>query len=1046
MNISHFAVRRPITTCMFFSAIVVLGWISFQRLAVDQLPDVALPSITVSTTYEGAGPAEVERLITEYIEKAVSTIDGVKEVRSTSKENNSTVVIDFTWDKDLTEAVNEVREKVAEAKRLLPEDIDEPRIWKYDTSAQPIVYLALRGASERFNVRQYAEDYLAYLLQQTEGVAAMDVWGGNLREIQVLVDRGRLESTGLSLAQVEQALRAENLSLAGGRLEAGAVDYLVRPTGEFGSLADIEQAVVALRDGIRVAVKDVAAVVDGLKDERTRTRVNGEPGVILAIRKQSGGNTVRVAQQVRACLPEIQEQLPQGLSLSVLYDRSTFITRSIKQVQATAIQGGAIAVLVLLVFLRSLISTVVIAVSIPIAIIATFILLHFWHISLNWMSLGGLALGIGMLVDNSVVVLENIFRHAKLGKDRQLAAMDGSAEVGLAVAASTLTTLCVFMPIVFVRGKIGVIFQELALTVTASLLASLLVALTLTPMLCGKILRVRDEQRQPSSSLRRWLEFQGERFFNALDVSYQRSLAWALSHRALVVVMSLTLLAMVLPLNRHIGQELLPAVDESLLYARLEMPVGTRIDLTDETMRQLERTILANPLIQGSFSRTGLTSRGGGGSHTGFMFIEAVDRTQREETLDGVMQALRQDTRLIPGGKIRIYERPSDLRRLWGGGREERVEVDIRGFDLLQAKAFAERISEVIAGVDGVSHTQLTVDDQMPEIQLRIDRAMASALGIRASDILHTVKTALEGTETSKYREGGSQYDIRVRLQEADRQAWDDLGRLFVLAPSGQTIPLRNLATLHPAKGPMAIERRGQQRVVTVQAALTGGREFSDLMREVEQRVLQVQRPDGLTIRFAGEVEEMKESRHDIILAFALALLLVYMVMASLYESLLHPFVIMFTVVFSSVGIILALWLTGTHYTIPVYIGIIMLAGIVVNNGIILVDYTNQLGDSGIGVREALLQAGRTRLRPILITTLTTVLALLPMSLGYGEGAEMWSPLGRVVVGGLSVSTLFTLFFIPVLYSLMEEVRRHLQRLRGKKLNGEDNGHGSGVM
>jgi len=658
MNISRFAVRRPITTCMFFSAIVVLGWISFQRLAVDQLPDVALPSITVSTTYEGAGPAEVERLITEYIEKAVSTIDGVKEVRSTSKENNSTVVIDFTWDKDLTEAVNEVREKVAEAKRLLPEDIDEPRIWKYDTSAQPIGYLALRGASERFNVRQYAEDYLAYLLQQTEGVAAVDVWGGNLREIQVLVDRGRLEATGLSLAQVEQALHAENLSLAGGHLEAGAVDYLVRPTGEFGGLVETEQAVVALRDGIRVSIKDVASVVDGLKDERTRTRVNGEPGVILAIRKQSGGNTVRVAQQVRARLPEIQAQLPQGLTLSVLYDRSTFITRSINQVQDTAIQGGAIAVLVRLVFLRSLISTVVIAVSIPIAIIATFILLYFWQISLNWMSLGGLALGIGMLVDNSVVVLENIFRHAKLGKDRQLAAMDGSSEVALAVAASTLTTLCVFMSIAFVHGKIGVIFQELTLTVTASLLASLLVALTLTPMLCGKILRVRDEHQPPSTGLRRWLELQGERFFNALDASYHRSLAWALSHRALIVVVSLTLLAIVLPLNRHIGQELLPPVDESLIYARLEMPVGTRIDLTDETMRQLERAILANPLIQGSFSRTGLTSRGGGGSPPALCSSKPSTAPNARKPLDDVMQTLRRDTRLIPGGKIRIYERP----------------------------------------------------------------------------------------------------------------------------------------------------------------------------------------------------------------------------------------------------------------------------------------------------------------------------------------------------------------------------------------------------
>jgi len=1044
MNISRFAVRRPVTICMVFSAIAVLGWISFQRLAVDQLPDVALPSITVSTTYEGAGPAEVERLVTEYVEKAVSTIDGVKEVRSTSKENNSTVIIDFTWDKDLTEAVNEVREKVAEAKRLLPEDIDEPRIWKYDTSAQPILYLALRGTSGRFNVRQYAEDYLTYLLQQIDGVAAVDIWGGNLREIQVLVDRGRLEATGLSLSQVQQALQTENLSLAGGHLEAGAIDYLVRPTGEFASLQAIEQTAVAQRNGVRMYIKDVATVLDGLKDERTRTRVNGEPGAILAIRKQSGGNTVRVAQQVRGKLPELQAQLPQGLALSVLYDRSTFITRSISQVQSTAIQGGLIAVLVLLVFLRSMLSTIVIAVSIPIAIIATFILLYIWDISLNWMSLGGLALGIGMLVDNSVVVLENIFRHGRLGKDRRLAAMDGSAEVALAVTASTLTTLCVFLPIIFVRGKVGVIFQELALTVTASLLASLIVALTLTPMLCGKILRLRDEPEGSSQGLKQRLSRRAERFFGALDSVYYRGLAWVLGHRALIVVVSLTALGGALLLNRHIGQELLPAVDEGLVYARLEMPVGTRIDLTDEVMRPLERTILTNPRIQGSFSRVGLTSRGGGGSHTGFMFIEAVDRTQREESLDQVMQRLRQDTRLIPGGKIRIYERPSDLRRLWGGGREERVEVDIRSFDLVKAKAFAEQISEIIASVDGVSHTLLTVEDQMPEIQVLIDRAKAAALGLRAADILQTVKTALEGSETTKYRDGGTQHDIRVKLRDEDAQAWDDLGRLFIVSPQGKPIPLRNIATLHQVKGPMAIERRGQQRVITVQAALTGSREFSGLMQEVEQRVLQAPRPEGITIRFAGEAEEMKESRNDIILAFALALLLVYMVMASLYESLLHPFVIMFTIVFSSIGIILALWLTGTNYNIPVYIGIIMLAGIVVNNGIILVDYTNQLRDGGASVREALLQAGRTRLRPILITTLTTVLALLPMSLGYGEGAEMWSPLGRVVVGGLSVSTLFTLFFIPVLYSLMEDVRRRLQGFWGKKALVEENGHTGG--
>lgn len=1037
MNLSRFAVHRPVTIIMLFLAIIVLGWISFTRLPLDQLPDVTLPSVTISTIYKGAAPGEIEKLVTEHIEKAVSTIDGVKEVRSTSKEDASTVVIDFSWDKDLTEAVNEVREKVASAKRLLPDDIEEPRIWKYDTSSQAIMYLSFRGDGNRYNIRQIAEDHIAYLLQQVEGVAAVDVWGGREREIQVNIDPNRLQAAGLSINKVVDVLYQENLSLAGGHLEVGAMDYLVRPLGEFRALSDIEHVVLTYRNGTPIYLKDVARVVDGYKNERTQTRVNGEEGVILAVRKQSGSNTVQVADRVRGRLPSIQRTLAADLQLGLLYDRSLFIKSSIQQVKDTAIQGGIIALLVLLFFLRHFRTSAIIAVTMPISIIATFILLYLWDISLNWMSLGGLALGIGMLVDNAVVVLENIHRHKSAGKNPAEAAITGSQEVALAIAASTLTTLCVFLPIIFVRGTVGIIFQELALTVTASLLTSLFIALTLIPMLSARFGGSTIPEAEHGGIWGRFLQWT-ERQLNALDLQYRGALGWMLQHRTFVFVGSVAVLIVALFLNRQIGEELLPSVDEGLMYGRLELPIGTKFEITDEAMRQMEQIIIREtPEIEGAFARIGLSHRGGGGTHTGFMFIKVVDRSKREKGLPALMQDLRRRLAVIPGATIRIFERPSDLKRMWGGGREERIEIDIQGHDLEASTALAKQLSKRFEQIEGVSHTLLNIEDQMPEIQVQIYREKAAALGIRAADILHTVKTALQGTTATKYREGGNQYDILVQVQDLDKKAWNDLEQLSIHTPNGRQVPLRNIATVFLSKGPVTIERRGQQRVITLQVATTDSRDLRSIMADIEKELAQIPIPEGLTLRFGGEQEAMEESQRDIVLAFTLALMLIYMVIASLYESLLHPFVIMFSVFFSAIGIILALVITGTNYSIPVYIGIIMLAGIVVNNGIVLIDYTNLLRSRGYSVLEALLEAGQTRLRPILITTLTTVLALFPMSLGWGEGAEVWAPLGRVVLGGLSVATLFTLFFIPTLYSLVEEMREKVGKWRGEKLYAE---------
>jgi HAE1 family hydrophobic/amphiphilic exporter-1 len=1029
MKLSAIAVSRPVTTGMFFLAVLVLGLISLSRLAIDQLPDVVRPSVSVSTEYEGAAPEIVERMVTDPLEKALATIDGVTEVRSSSSEESSVVTIDFNWGTNVDLAAIDVREKVNDTLRRLPEEIEPPRVIKYDPSSQPIMYLNLtaRGKLSSVELRHYADSTLLYQLQRIPGVASIDIWGGKEREIQVLVDRSRLEATGISVGRVLELLKKANLTRVGGHLESGRTDYVVRPLGEFRSLEEIGELRLTPNDAKPVYVKDVAEVRDGIKEELTSTRVNRSPGLVLAVRRQSGSNTVAVSDRIQAELPRLREQLPPNMELNLMFDRAKFIRLSIANVENSALFGGFIAILVLLYFLRSLRPTIVIALAIPLAVVGTFIIMYQSNITLNWMSLSGLALGIGMLVDNSVVVLENIFRHRQQGVERKRAAVIGSQEVGMAIAASTLTTLCVFLPLIFVQGMMGIIFQELALTVAFALVASLLIALTLVPMLSSKWLSQLSPQAT-GRGLRYRLATLWEGSLNAIEGIYNQLLRLVMRHRALVMLGCLAILGLSWPLYNQLGSELLPSVDEGMMYIRVEMPVGTRMDVTDRVLDDIEQAVHDTaPEVQAMFARTGLSWRGGGGTHTGFVWVRLKDLSQREQSLAEVIRMLQGKLSNYPGAEIRIVERPSDVARLLGSGRSERLEIDVFGFDLRRDRELAQGVAKQLKGLPGISYVRLNVDDSRPEIQMLIDRQKAGAVGVSIDTILQSVETSMAGTVASKYREGRDEYDIRVRLQENDRSEIADLERIFVMAPGGQKVPLRSLTVSKPGTGPVIIERRGQERAVTIQAGMNGSRDFGSVAADVERLLAATHIPQGFQAKMGGERAEQQQSNQNMLLTIVLAILLVYMIMAALFESLLHPFVILFTVPFAVIGGILMLWLTGTNVSIPVYIGAIMLVGIAVNNGIVMVDYTNQLRQSGLDVMTATQRGAVVRLRPVLITTLTTTLALVPMAIGAGEGGEVWAPLGRVVVGGLFVSMLFTLFFIPSLYSVIEEFRaRHL--------------------
>jgi hydrophobic/amphiphilic exporter-1 (mainly G- bacteria), HAE1 family len=1020
MNIARFSVHRPIFTSMAALILILLGGVSLSRLPVDLMPDITYPTLSISTLYANASPEEMETLVTRPIEEAMSAVPGVDEVTSISSEGNSNVRVTFTWGTDLDAAANDIRDRLDRIIARLPDDADRPFLRKFDLASFPILIIGAASRLDPLELRRIIDHDIKYRIERIPGVAMLDVWGGLEREIHVDLDPDKLKALDIPLSQVVDRLRAANVTLPAGEIEAGLFEITLRTPGEFIRLDEIRDTAVAVRSGAVIHIRDVASVADRWEKTTQIVRVNGEPGVRLSVNKQSGTNTVEVATRVLAEVERINADIPQ-LRLTPIIDTSDYIKRSITNVGTAALYGGIFAVCVLLFFLRNLRSTAVIAASIPVSVVGTFALIYFGGFTLNLMTLGGLALGIGMLVDNAIVVLENIFRLRESDAEPVSAAVLGAQEVAAPITASTLTTLAVFLPLIFLQGMAGIMFKQLAYVISFALVSSLVVALTLIPMLASRfmVLPPAGGASAGTRSIFYRLYASVGAFLEGLEDDYRKLLQFALSHRAHVILFSFLLLGLSLLLIPWVGVELMPKSDESEVRINVEMEVGTALSVVDDAFRPIEAIVDREvPERKSVVTSIGGTPWRGGASHAGQMRIALAPQSERVRSSEQIAMDLRRSLAQIPGATIRTREGQGLflLRSLQGG--TEQVSVEIRGYDLETADELAERVKDILETIPGVTDAVLSRETGAPERLIIVDRVKAEAMKVTVRQVAEMLQTVLSGTVAGYFRDGGDEYGIRVKLADAERRSMRDILDLTVPNADHQPVVLRNIVTEEEQRGPVLVERKDQERILTVNANIAG-RDMGAIISDARDALRAIPVPAGFMIGFGGEYEEQQKVFGELGIGFILALILVYMVMACLYESLRDPLVVMFAVPLAAIGVILMLFLSQTTFNMQSYIGCIMLGGIVVNNAILLVDTANrQRRELGLRPDDAVLEAGRRRLRPILMTAMTTICALLPLAIGFGEGGEAQAPMARAVIGGLASSTLITLVFLPVVYAI----------------------------
>ena len=1021
MSIPAASIRRPVTVLMVTLILVLLGGISYSRLPVDLMPEIVYPTISVRAEYPGVAPEEMENLVARPLEEALSSAPGVERITSTSTEGNASVRVEFEHGVNLDEAANELRSRIDRRRQSLPEDMPPPIMYKFDVSQFPIMFLTVSADNmDQKELRRFVEKQLQYRLERVPGVAQFSVRGGLRREIHVDLDLARLRALDISVSDVVNVVRRENLNRPVGPVQEGKFDVLLRTQGEYRNLDDMRSLVIATRNGVPTYLRDIANVEDSHEEIRQLVSVNGNPAVRLFVYKQSGANTVDVSDAVWEEVARIHKDYP-NIKVSATGDTATFIRAAINNVKSSAIVGSFLAILILIVFLRSLSSTLIIGVAIPISVISTFTLMYFYGFTLNTISFGGLALGVGMLVDNAIVVLENIFRHREEGKSRMEAAILGSKEVAGAMTSSTLTTLAVFLPLVFITGVSAVTFKQLAYVVSFSLICSLVVALTLVPVLCSRFLR-GEKDGASTGPLKRIGDAVG-RWQDRLDEKYGRLLHWAMHHRAITIGTAATAFVLCLMMAPLVGVELSPQADEGEVRVDVQLEPGTRVAATDAIMQRLTRIVqtevpeVASIMVE---SGSGGGFSGGGGEHMGELRLQLVPQAERNRSAREIATVIRPKMNIEPGMVIRTRVSSGMFGRMTSSGGGDRVVVEIRGHELQVLEDLAKQVRDAMATVPGVPETQINRQPGSPEMVLSVDRLKAATLGLNVSDIADAMETAIGGRRTSMYRQQGDEYNIVVRLQEKDRLSVSQIGSVPLVTVGRQTIPAESVTRLRRQEGPVSIDRQDQERMVTVSGTL-GDRDLGAVMGDLEERIARIPKPADYDIRLGGEYEEQQEAFRELMLAAILALILVYMVMAAQFESLRDPFIILFSIPLAAIGVFTMLVMTHTTFNMQAFLGVIMLVGIVVNNAIILIDYMNQLRrEHGYGVTEAVVTGGSRRLRPVLMTTVTTVLGLIPMALGIGEGAELQVPMARVVIGGLVSSTLITLVLIPVVYSMFE--------------------------
>lgn len=1020
MNLSSFSVRRPVTITMMTLIVIVLGAISLTRIPIDLMPKIEVPVAIVSTSYSGVGPQEIEELITRPLENAVATVSGMDTLQSISTEGSSLIIAQFDFGTDMDDVALEMREKVDLVKGMLPSDASTPMVMKIDPNAQPIVQLALTDGDDLAKLQAFAEDTVKPRLERLPGVASVSVSGGYADQIEIAINQEKLKGYGLTVDQLAQVLRTENYSAPTGEVKTGAQKLTIRTTGEFKSIEEIQRLPISIPGGTRVLLEDIATVTKKYKDETAISRTNGKKSINMSMQKQSGTNTVAVANKIAQELEKLKKEFPE-VDIVTVMDQSNYIKDAIGNVSNSAMMGGILAIVVLYMFLRNLRTTFIIGVAIPVSVVATFILLFFNHITINMMTLGGLSLGIGMLVDNSIVVLENIYRYRQLGFSRIDAAVKGAQEVGMAVVASTLTTVAVFLPIAFTEGLVSILFRELALTVGMSLGASLIISLTLVPMLSSKLLKVDAVAGQERQGRFKWFNYLYSTFdkgFEKVEKGYKRLLSGALHRRKTTVFVAFVIFIGSMASIAAVGMEFFPASDEGQFSISIQMPNGYELETVDELTTRIEGMLEGIEEIETVFTSVGSSGNSfrNSGSNRASISVVLKKMAQRERQTIEVADQVREMIKDIPGAKLGVSVSSS---MSFSGGSP--INIKIKGDDIDTLKKIGEDIKNIVMSVEGTREVKNSLEEGIPEVEIQVNRDIATQYGLTAAQIASAVKGTVAGQTATKYRMNGDEIDVVIKGDPIFQESLSNLGQISIPSSRG-SVPLSQVAQIAVVQGPSSINREDQVRVTQVNSQIIG-RDLGSISRDIQAKLADYPMPIGYSYELGGENQQMMEAFQNLVLALGLAIILIYMIMAAQFESLVHPFTVMFSVPLAISGGALALFITGRTLSVTALIGVIMLTGIVVNNAIVLVDYINTRRSEGEERNEAIVKAGPIRLRPILMTTLTTVLGLLPLALGIGEGAEAQAPMATVVIGGLTLSTLLTLVFVPVMYTLFDDFK-----------------------
>lgn len=1014
-SLSRLAVDRPITFLMSTLILIGFGIYGLQNLRLNLYPDVSFPTITVYTSYEGVAPEDIETLVTRPIEESVGSISGVRRIRSLSSQGASVIKLNFNWGTDLYEAENDVRKQLGFVERSIPDDAESPLVFSYDPNQEPIVVLTVTSnARSARDLRTYSRQTLEQRVERISGIASAETSGGLERQINVTIDNEKMRLYNVSIAEIASKLNQENIQVPAGQLTEGNTIYSLRTIGEFKNVDQIRNTIITVREGQPLLLKDVAKVEDGIAQPIGDVHINGENGVILNIYRQSDANVVSAATAVIESLDEIKRSLPNDVEINVLTNKAEFIEQSISNLLMTGIQAVVLVVLILLAFLRSGRSALIIAISIPVSIITTFLVMDLGNVSLNIISLSGLTLAVGMVVDDAVVVLENIFRFREQGADRNEASVSGAREVAVPVVISTLTTLVVFLPILFVPGIAGFLFRDLALTISFSLSISSLIALTLIPLMTSQFFREKAESFQATNKVATFFS----NMLTRLENSYQNTLGKVLKRSGITVLASIILLGASLPIFYLLGGEFFPRVDENAFTLQVEREPGVNLFELERSVSQVESIIQqevpeARLVVSDFGDKEGIEGADSPGGFQGTVRVELVDQKERDRSQFEISSALLEKLQVVPG--VEIKEVIIDPLSPDG---ENGLIVQIFGFDPEIKKELANGVKEKILELEGISNVYSSVDQGRPELRLIMDRERISRVGMNTNQVATAVSNAVQGNVATSFVDQGVEFEVVVELDPMDKAQSVDLTNIQIQTPAGDWMPLKNLARLERYTGPTNVLRINQERVAEITADLSG----VDLKTATDQaRVIldEVEWPDGYRYQMAGTAEEQSESFGFLMIAFAIAGILTYMVMASQFESLVEPFIIIFTIPLALTGVLVMLWITGTSVSVTSMVGLILLTGIVVNNGIVMIDYIKILQARGINRTEAIINGSTRRLRPILMTAFTTILSMVPLALEIGSGSETWSPMARTVIGGLSMSTLLMLFVVPCLYNLI---------------------------